>query len=335
MIVLNARNVSEAWATFHVHIKDRHNVRIVAPRGAKTLEFTSPVATVYRCPEECVLLDPARDANPFFHLYEALWILCGFNDVSRVKYYSAQIAEYSDDQEVFHGAYGYRMRSRFGVDQIEAVVDTLRRDPWSRRAVIGLWGAGIDVTQEASGGAKDIPCNTTLYFKVREGRLHMTVCNRSNDAVWGCYGANAVHFSFLHQYIAARLGLASGTYTQISDSLHVYLDGKPGEVWERCRRAPPPLLQSYTPSVLGVAYTPLIKDALRFYSEARQLLADPSGVPVIGTYQEPFLRGVALPILAAHQVYRNCGAKDALSCLAQSDEAWHVAAYQWLLRRVK
>lgn len=341
MITIHARNVSEAWAIFHRQIDLDTAVRPVAPRGVRTLEFREPVATVYRCPAECVLLDPVRDANPFFHLYEALWILAGFNDVSRVAYYSKQIAEYSDDATVFHGAYGHRMRFAYGVDQIEAVVDTLSRDPLSRRAVIGLWSPTLDIAQEQSGTAKDIPCNTTIYCKLRDGALHITVCNRSNDAVWGCYGANAVQFSFLQQYIAARLGVAIGTYTQISDSLHVYLDGKAGEVWERCRIGRPPLLQDYSPAAMGVDYTPLVAiDAERFLAETRMLLADPSGKSVTVDCAEPFLKYVVMPLLIVHECYREVSAREAWAMMLtlfqrEQNDPWVVACSRWLKRRFK
>jgi len=61
----------------------------------------------------------------------------------------------------------------------------------------------------------------------------MVVFNRSNDMVWGCYGANAVHFSFLHEFIGRSTGLPLGTYTQVSVNLHAYIDGKMGKVYER------------------------------------------------------------------------------------------------------
>ena len=300
-----------------------------------------PVTMVTMRPWERVLFCPERDANPFFHLYEALWILCGFNDVARVNYYSRQIAEYSDDATTFHGAYGHRMRYAFGLDQIESAIDTLHRDPFSRRAVIGLWNPSLDIPQERSGAAKDIPCNTTVYFKVRDGRLHITVSNRSNDAVWGCYGANAVQFSILQQYVAARLGYALGTYTQVSDSLHVYLDGKAGEVWERCQQSPPPLLQSYAPSSIGLGYTPLAMNALRFWNEACELLSDPTGRPALKLPQEPFLNHIALPLFYAHESYREGSAREGIKALTRSMElnrmysnnAWLVAGLQWFQRR--
>ena len=49
---------------------------------------------------------------------------------------------------------------------------------------------------------EEIPCNTAIYFKVREGKLNMTVSNRSNDVIWGTFGANVVHMSILQEYVA-------------------------------------------------------------------------------------------------------------------------------------
>ena len=40
--------------------------------------------------------------------------------------------------------------------------------------------------------------------------------------LWGAYGANAVHMSVLQEYVATALNVSIGTYTQMSDSLHIY-----------------------------------------------------------------------------------------------------------------
>jgi hypothetical protein len=50
----------------------------------------------------------------------------------------------------------------------------------------------------------------------------MTVFNRSNDIVWGAYGANAVHFSFLLEFMSRLTNYPVGTYTQISVNWHAY-----------------------------------------------------------------------------------------------------------------
>jgi hypothetical protein len=52
--------------------------------------------------------------------------------------------------------------------------------------------------------------------------LDLTVCCRSNDAIWGAHGANAVHFSVLQEYLAARIGVGVGTMYQWSNNYHAY-----------------------------------------------------------------------------------------------------------------
>ena len=149
----------------------------VAPRGLETLEIVGPFATVYERPEEMVLFDPLRDANPFFHFFEALWILQGRQDVAFLAWFLPRMADFSDDGVTFHAPYGYRLREGFGFDQIEFCIKALRADPDTRQAVMSIWHPGLDWK-----ATKDRPCNDMVMFKLRDGKLRMTVCNRSNDA---------------------------------------------------------------------------------------------------------------------------------------------------------
>ncbi len=50
----------------------------------------------------------------------------------------------------------------------------------------------------------------------------MTVCNRSNDIVWGLYGSNVVAFSILQEVLAYELKLIIGNYTHVSNNFHCY-----------------------------------------------------------------------------------------------------------------
>src|SRR5690606_1699783 len=140
-------------------------------------------------PEQRVLINPLRDANPFFHLAESMWMLAGSNLAAPMVRLVGNMASFSDDALVFHGAYGHRWRNRFGYDQLLNVIKLLQRDPTTRRAVIAMWDPNSDLDYALRGGL-DTPCNTHLYFGVRDGALNMTVCCRSNDAVWGAHGAN-------------------------------------------------------------------------------------------------------------------------------------------------
>tara|TARA_R100001530_G_scaffold94_3_gene177 strand:+ start:10218 stop:11216 length:999 start_codon:yes stop_codon:yes gene_type:complete len=233
MHTIHARNVNDAFVSGMKLLYEEGTPR--RSRAGDVLEYPTCVATVYEKPWERVLFNPVRDANPFFHLMESLWMLRGQRDVQSMVRYNKRMDEYSDDGEVFHGAYGYRWRNHFSqdyrlLDQINIIIRRLKKDPIDRRCVLQMWDASYDLNVNKV----DIPCNTHVYFKLRDElghsskyvhyfpKLHMTVCCRSNDIIWGAYGANAVHFSMLQQYIADSLGVAMGPYVQISDSFHAY-----------------------------------------------------------------------------------------------------------------
>ena len=216
-----ASNVNEAMDTGVRYIQltgkretSRNGVVLVAPE---------PVCTVNMHPMQHVSLSPVRDANPFFHVVESAWMLAGRNDLALLQRYSSNFGAYSDDGVTLHGAYGHRWRRHFGIDQLPLLIEELRAHPDSRRCVLEMWDARTDLPMLAKGG-KDVPCNTHAYFDLRGGVLNMAVCNRSNDAIWGAYGANAVHFSFLQEYLAANLDVPVGVYRQVSNNLHIYTE---------------------------------------------------------------------------------------------------------------
>jgi thymidylate synthase len=189
-------------------------------RGKVTKEVRGPSITTYTHPRHRVVFSPVRNANPFFHLIDAIWLLSGSNRVELPCAFLPSLAQYSDNGLTFHGAYGHRLRHLFGFDQIEATVQLLRDKPDTRQAVMSIWHPMHDLNV----ATKDVPCNDMLMFNLRNGQLDMTVCCRSNDAVWGAYGANVVQFSVLLEYMAALVGARMGQYVQMSNSLHFYED---------------------------------------------------------------------------------------------------------------
>ena len=58
-------------------------------RNGPVLMMPDVVTTEYAKPEERVLFWPERDANPFLHLYESLWMLAGRNDIEPILRYLA------------------------------------------------------------------------------------------------------------------------------------------------------------------------------------------------------------------------------------------------------
>jgi len=225
MIVINATCVNNALLRGLKLFYNRDGnpsdvVEVTHSRNGEVWRIDSPVTTVYENPSHRVLTSATRNANPFFHLFEALWTLAGRKDLKFLETYVSRIREFSDDGVTLNGAYGWRWRNHFSIDQLTAVIDLLTTVPNTRRAVLAMWDGGHDMYHARS--SKDVPCNTTIYFSRRGQSLDMTVCCRSNDALWGAYGANAVHMSFLQSFVAGALGICVGRYFQVSNDLHLY-----------------------------------------------------------------------------------------------------------------
>jgi hypothetical protein len=328
MHTINARNVNDALPAGLGLLYEKGKPHTA--RGAETLEYPGPVATVYHCPTERVLFDPDRNANPFFHFFESLWILAGRNDVEFLASFNSKMRDYSDNGTSFHGAYGWRLHSPF--DQVREVIELLKRDPDTRRAVLSIWNPALDLNYDS----KDIPCNDLVMFKVRSGRLNMTVCNRSNDIVWGAYGANAVQFSMLQEYIAACTGYAVGNYVQMSDSYHVYTDLQYWIDW--CDSVKPVQVECRYSKGLVQPY-PLFAEPKLFASDLNQFFARidmlPSDAPVHSMLPASVaFREVVLPFYNGWRTWRRHRDVVETNAILQHVQAsdWRQAAIEWVLR---
>lgn len=233
MKVINARNVNDALEKGIDLFQDPTEYVVKDSRNGIVCEAHTPVTTVYKKPWERVCLIKERDANPFFHFIEGLWMLDGRSDLEPLTYFVKSMADFSDDGKTLWGAYGWRWKSYFHKDQLAILIDMLKQNPYERRAVLQMWDPKDDLARACNKKIerKDVPCNTNIYFKIRDGKLCMTVCNRSNDMLWGAYGANVVHMSMLQEYMAHNIGVPMGDYTQISDSFHIYQN----DVWDRVK----------------------------------------------------------------------------------------------------
>lgn len=101
------------------------------------------------------------------------------------------------------------------VDQLNAVVEVLKRDSFSRRAVIDLW------LPEQDSGSLHPPCPVVFQFLIRSQLLNMTCILRSNDA-WTAAIPDMIAFSSLQSRVSQLVDVKMGTYTQISVSYHLY-----------------------------------------------------------------------------------------------------------------
>jgi thymidylate synthase len=311
-------------------------------RNGPVLVAPEPVLTTYLRPRERVLFSPLRDANPFFHFFEALWMIAGRNDVEWPCYFNKQFAQFSDDGKTFWGAYGYRWREWFLYDQLALVVEELRQYPESRRAVLAMWDAGGKPVnsdlETALDGGKDVPCNTHAYFDLRGGVLNMTVCCRSNDMLWGGYGANAVHFSVLLEYLAAWLGVPVGVMRQFSNNYHVYPGAFGADKFLAEESAQERIRQLAVDAGIhdyylhgGVRPFALVNTDIQTWDFDLRVFLEAPARDI--HYKEVFFEAVARPMYKAWQTRKEKRGDGLLWARLIGAEDWRRACVEWIVRR--
>lgn len=204
-----------------------------SPRGKPIKELT-PVTFEFFNPLNRVTFLRGRSINPFFQLAESLWIISGRADVEFLDLFNKNMKNFSDDKRYFNAPYGERIRT-WGVnsfrnqlinpiDQLEDAYIKLSADRDTRQATLVISNPHYDNSSYTLKGGLDIACNLVVTFKIRHDELNMMVVNRSNDIIYGLFGANLCQFSTLQELLANWLGVKVGTYTHVTDSLHTYLD---------------------------------------------------------------------------------------------------------------
>tara|TARA_R100001369_G_scaffold49234_1_gene75814 strand:+ start:580 stop:1656 length:1077 start_codon:yes stop_codon:yes gene_type:complete len=343
MKVINARNVNDALLLGIDLFNDDTQYRVQESRNGTTYEANQPVTTVYKRPWERVCLMKHRDANPFFHYIEGLWMLAGRKDLKPLTYFVKSMEDFSDDGETLWGSYGWRWKDYFHKNQLDIIVKMLKENPEDRRCVLQMWDANKDLNRQG----KDVPCNTNIYFKIRDDQLHMTVCNRSNDMLWGAYGANVVHMSMLQEYMASRIGVQIGTYRQVSDSFHVYLN----PVWDKVKDIE---IDIYTQRDIKNPYDTLYVHTDYEQSDHVPLFADPDNLPwelerffnifpvdnwLYDDLDEvdwvnPALKDIAVPMVKVYSAYKNGDFKHAYEKIYDIKAVdWRRACLEWIRKR--
>lgn len=357
MHFIDERNVADALPS---GIALLHQVgQVESTRAGDCLVAPGPVLTRLRRPDERVLFSAARDANPFFHLVESLWMLSGRDDAQTLNNYVAdfgqRFAESSSGKEyweaggVIHGAYGHRWRRRFKIDQLECVVERLRKDPKTRQCVIQMWdcySSGLsgyerqgtyDGANDLMGEWKDRPCNTHVYLRahpvIGQGStgydhvLDLTVCNRSHDIVWGLFGANAVHFSVLQEYLAARTGMAIGDLYFMSNNFHAYV-----EFLEQMRKKTEEDWSRLIDNRYGVTFRPsqMFEDHVHIDVDLETFFKRSGGV-----YHNRWFHHTAERAVAAHEYFKTGELERARDkAYAMESVDWGYACAEWIQRRI-
>lgn len=110
-------------------------------------------------------------------------------------------------------SYGSLWRNFDGVDQLSAVIESLKKDPLSRRHVVSAWHPAAQACLPS--------CHILFQFYVREQTLHCQVYMRSVDL---CVGlpSDVVLYALLTHLVAKEVGLKVGKLNYAFGDAHVY-----------------------------------------------------------------------------------------------------------------
>lgn len=201
---IRGRNISDAWHR-GLGLIWRQGQEICDERGTRIKELLSL---------QIVVEDPYQEMIPA----EYSW------NEERLGEYAQQLL--SGRNPGFEYTYGERLRSwclpvtgicipSQPIDQIEQAIRRLRASPATRRATAVTWIPSVDCAKD------EVPCMIVDDFKLRDGRLHLSVFFRSHDFA-GAYPANLYGLARVLEYAAAEVGAEPGSISTTSSSAHVY-----------------------------------------------------------------------------------------------------------------
>ena len=164
---------------------------------------------------------------------ELLWYLSGENHIRNLRKHTKIWDAWADADGNLETAYGHYWRhfpsaskdqqGRWQVreiDQIRYIIDTIRRDPNSRRLVVTAWEPGNATASRLP------PCHYTYAFQVLDGRLNCHLTQRSGDIALGI-PFNLAAYAALTQIIAQQCDLEVGRFAHTIVDAHIYC-AKPG-----------------------------------------------------------------------------------------------------------
>ena len=154
---------------------------------------------------------------------ELLWFLRGSTNVGWLHDNGITIwDEWADANGELGPIYGYQWRSwptpdGGHVDQIKAVIESIRANPDSRRHIVSAWNVG-QLSEMALP-----PCHAFFQFYVADGKLSCQLYQRSADIFLGV-PFNIASYALLTHLVAQVTGLGVGDFVHTLGDAHLYLN---------------------------------------------------------------------------------------------------------------
>ena len=179
---------------------------------------------------------------------ELLWFLKGSTNINDgLKEYTPIWNAWADKEGELGPIYGYQWRRwekfvwddkieryrKEHIDQIQAAIDMIKKNPRSRRIIVSAWNVA-DVDKMALP-----PCHAFFQFYVVNGRLDCQLYQRSADVALGV-PFNIASYALLMSMIAQECQLTPGIFVHTLGDAHIYLNHVEG-LKLQLQRTPKPL----------------------------------------------------------------------------------------------
>ena len=163
-----------------------------------------------------------RDINFKATTDEVLWIYSKMSN--NIKDLNSKIwNSWSNEKGEIKNAYGYQIKkpTMGHPSQMHYVLHEIKNNPTSRRIMMNMFSAE---DQQTKATESLVECAYATHFSVKDGKLHMTLIQRSGDLLTACGfgGWNTVQYAALQHAIAKECGLEAGIFTHFVQDLHLY-----------------------------------------------------------------------------------------------------------------
>ena len=211
---ISCKNVSEAVEKVIYHVIWNH-YDVITEDGEHTWQ-ADPITIVVDNPASPEYKHPKIPYGDQFYQEYIDEIVKGKN-VGHFDYdYYSRLNRYEAYPEVLHDFLPVELTSCHQTNQIEYIVNKLRSQPTSRRAVAITWEPWKDCE-----GNESVPCLQELQFWMVQGKMNVEFPMRSNDILLAL-PQNIVGFTNLQMYIARQLGVRIGKYYMRIRIPHIY-----------------------------------------------------------------------------------------------------------------
>lgn len=156
-------------------------------------------------------------------IHELLWFLKGETNVKYLHENKVSIwDEWADANGDLGPIYGHQWRSwdtpvGSSIDQISQVLETIKRNPDSRRMIVSAWNVG-EIEKMALP-----PCHILFQFYVADGKLSCQLYQRSADIFLGV-PFNIASYALLTMMMAQVTGLKAGDFVHTFGDAHLYIN---------------------------------------------------------------------------------------------------------------